>query len=317
MAAESVRIAPGTGAVATGPVPTRGWTEIGLALMVLVWGVNFSVVKSALAAFSPLAFNSLRFLVASAFVFGVLRLQGPLPRPERRDVLRLAALGIIGNVLYQVTFVFGIDLTRAGNASVLLALSPLFVTLLSALAGHERPGPVTWLGGALSLSGVALISGGNVALGESGQALLGDGILVLSALIWAGYTVGAKPLIERYGSVPVTAWTLWTGAAGMLLLAIPSLARQEWSAVGPGAWGGLLFSACFAIGLAYLIWYRGVERIGNTRTAVYSNLTPAVALIVAALALGERLTVFSVAGALLTLGGVLLVRADPRRARAA
>jgi drug/metabolite transporter (DMT)-like permease len=83
--------------------------------------------------------------------------------------------------------------------------------------------------------------------------------------------------------------------------------------VGSGEWGGLFFSAIMSIGLAYLIWYRGVERIGNTRTAIFSNLTPLVALAVGALWLGERPGPLALVGVVVTLSGVLLVRADPGR----
>src|SRR5689334_4391704 len=86
-------------AEAGGPVPGWGWTETALSAMVLVWGVNFAVAKHALAQFEPLAFNAIRFCIASVFVFAVLRAQGELGRPERSDVPRLIGLGILGNVI--------------------------------------------------------------------------------------------------------------------------------------------------------------------------------------------------------------------------
>ncbi|HZG44515.1 MAG TPA: DMT family transporter, partial [Longimicrobium sp.] len=77
------------------------------------------------------------------------------------------------------------------------------------------------------------------------------------------------------------------------------------------AWGGLVFSAVFAIGLAYLVWYRGVERIGTTRTAIFANLTPVVALMAGAVLLDERPSALALVGAALTLAGVMIVRGDP------
>jgi drug/metabolite transporter (DMT)-like permease len=308
-----VRVPGFAGRRAPAAAPARGWTEAGLAVMVVVWGVNFSVVKWALVDFSPLAFNALRFLIASAFVLVVLRARAPLRLPARADVPRLVMLGLVGNVGYQMAFILGLDLTRAGHASLMLALTPMFTAILSARVGHERPTLYTWLGGAVSLSGVALVTGGAFWEGASAAVLVGDLVLVGAAMVWAFYTVGAKGLVRRYGSVQTTAWTLWIGAAGLLLAGAPALAAQRWDAVRPEAWGGLVFSAVFAIGLSYLIWYRGVERIGNTATAIYSNLTPMIALAVATLWLGEPLTAPAVLGALLTIGGVLMVRADSGR----
>lgn len=286
-----------------------GWTEGALALMVLVWGVNYAIVKGALDAFLPLSFNAVRFVIASVFVGGVLRAQGVLGWPERRDVPRIVVLGLLGNVAYQMAFIIGLSLTRAGSTALILALSPVFTALFSMLTGHERPGWRTWAGSALSLAGIALVTGSGVRV-EGRDALIGDLILVGASAVWAAYTVGSRPLVQRYGSVQTTAWTLWVGTVGLVALGAPALLRQRWGAIGAGAWGGLLFSALFGIGLAYLIWYRGVERIGNTRTAIFSNLTPVVAMVAAALILGETPSAGSVLGAAMTLAGVMVVRSD-------
>lgn len=298
------------GAAATAPVPGWGWTETALSMMVLVWGVNFAVVKHALASFQPLAFNALRFVIASVLVLAVLRAQGQVSLPDRRDVPRVVALGLLGNVIYQMCFILGLDRSAAGHAALILALTPIMTAFLSMLTGHERPGPRTWGGASLSILGIGLVSGASFRV-EGSEALVGDAILVTACVAWAVYTVGARPIVRRYGSVRTTAWTLWIGAVGLVALGIPSLLRQDWGAVGPAAWGGLVFSATFAIGLAYLIWYRGVERIGNTRTAIFSNLTPVVALFAGVVLLNEEPSALALVGAALTLGGVMIVRTDP------
>lgn len=300
-------------AEATGPVPGWGWTETALLMMVVVWGVNFAVAKHALAQFDPLAFNAIRFCIASLMVFGVLVAQRELAWPERGDVLRIVGLGILGNVVYQGAFVLGLARTPAGTAALILAVSPVMTAFFSALAGHERPGWRTWAGGAVAIAGVALVTGTRLSLG-SRHEVIGDLILVCAAAAWAGYTVSARSMVRKYGSVRTTAWTMWTGAVGLVLLGSPALAHQDWDRVTVEGWGALLFSAVFAIGLAYLIWYRGVERIGNTRTAIFGNLTPVVAMIAAAVLLHETPSEWALVGAVLTLGGVMIVRSDPGHA---
>lgn len=304
------------GAEATGAVPGWGWTETSLALMVGVWGVNFAVVKDALRVFDPLAFNALRFAIASVLVYGVLRARGEIGLPAREDVPRVIAVGLLGNVFYQMCFILGLDRSAAGHSALILALTPVITAFLSMATGHERPGGRTWGGAALSISGIALVSGASLhAQGREG--LIGDAILVTAAIAWSAYTVGSRPVVARYGSVPATAWSLWVGALGLVPAGIPALLTQNWSAVTPGAWGGLAFSAVFAISLAYLIWYRGVERIGNTRTAIFSNLTPIVALAAGAVLLRERPSTLALVGAALTLAGVMIVRTDPGSRRPA
>lgn len=304
------------GAEATGPVPGWGWTETALSVMVLVWGINFAVAKQALETFHPLAFNAMRFVIASAFVGAVLRSRGPLPLPARGDMPRILALGMVGNVAYQMAFILGLSRTRAGHAALILALTPVVTALLSRATGHERPGARTWVGAAVSIAGVALVTGSGAAEGHGTSVLVGDLILVAAAVTWALYTVGSRPLVQRYGSVPVTAWTMWVGTVPLVLAGLPALGRQDWGAVDAGAWGGLAYSALLSIGLAYLIWYRGVEKLGNTRTAIFSNLTPVVALAFSAAWLGELPSATALVGAALTLGGVSWVRTDRSAATA-
>lgn len=301
------------GAAAAAPVPGWGWTETALAVMVLVWGVNFAVVKRALEVFHPLAFNPLRFVIASLFVATVLRARRGLILPAREDVPRVVLLGVMGNFIYQLLFITGLSRTQAGTASLILALTPVLTALLSTLTGHERPGARTWIGAALSIGGVALVTGTGISH-QGPDALVGDLILIGASVCWALYTVGARPIVRRYGSVATTAWTMWMGTTGLLLVGIPALSEQRWD-VGWQAWGGLLFSALFSIGLAYLIWYRGVEKLGNTRTAIFSNLTPVVAMLAAAVLIGERPTAWALLGAALTLTGVMVVRSDPGQAQ--
>jgi drug/metabolite transporter (DMT)-like permease len=279
--------------------------ELGLLVMVLIWGLNFSVVKSALLAFEPLGFNSLRHLLASAFMLIVLLSQDGIGRPRRRDLPRIFVLGLVGNLAYQMAFIFGLDRTTAGNASLMLALVPIFLLIFAAATrGAPRS---SWFGAGISVAGVALVSGSALRL-EGAGTLIGDGLMIFAALMWAIYTVGAQPLIERYGPIRTTAWTLWVGSFFLFLAGVPSLLRQNWSVVGVTAWGGLLFSSVLSVGVAYLLWYWGVQQLGGARTAVYSNLQPIVALAAGALLLGEQLTIFSLVGAALVVGGVLLVR---------
>lgn len=298
------------GAEASGPVPGRGWTEAALGVMVVVWGVNFSVVKFALVEIDPLAFNALRFVLASVLVGAVLRWRGELALPARADVPRVLLLGLVGNLFYQMCFILGLDRTLAGSAAVMLALTPVMTAFLSMLQGDERPGVRTWGGVALTVLGVALVSGASFRVAGR-EAVIGNFILIGASAAWAAYTVGANPIVRRYGSVATTAWTMWTGTVGLVLVGAPAALRQDWGGVSAAAWGGLVFSGAFSIALAYLIWYRGVERIGSTRTAVFANLTPVVALFAAVLLLGEPLGVLPLVGVALTLGGVWVVRGDP------
>jgi len=99
-----------------------------------------------------------------------------------------------------------------------------------------------------------------------------------------------------------------TGTPVFLVICAPSLLRQNWSAVSPLAWAGLAYSAFLAIALSHSIWNYGVRKIGSTRTAIYSNITPVTALVVAWVALDETPTPGQILGALVIFTGLYLVR---------
>jgi drug/metabolite transporter (DMT)-like permease len=289
-------------------VPPATTAHAALLLMVLIWGLNFPIAKAALSELSPLAFNALRFPLAALVVLAALRRRGGFLWPERGDRLRVFALGVLGNVFYQQFFIFGLALTRAGTAALLLAATPIITALLSAGLGHEKVGLRTWLGVIATFVGIALVvMFGGAASGE-GASLLGDLLMIGASFSWAVYTVGSRRYIERYGSVQFTAWTLWTGAIGLCLIGLPSVLRTDLGAISTGAWFGVVYAGALSIGLAYLIWYYGVRQIGNTRTAAYSNLVPVVALIAAWLQLGEVPGAGQLVGAAVILAGLTVAQ---------
>ncbi|MBT8398201.1 MAG: DMT family transporter, partial [Gemmatimonadetes bacterium] len=287
---------------------------LGLLLMALIWGINFPLIKASLPELPPLAFNALRFPLAAATVLLILKAKGRVRWPEAGDWPRVIGLGIVGNVVYQAFFIFGVDRTFAGNASILLATTPVWTLVLSTASGHEKPSLQVWGGILATLSGMSLVVlGGRLEVGVPGSVFSGDLLMIGAAVTWSIYTVGSRGLIQKYGSLPVTAWTLWIGSLGLVIVGTPTLLRTPLSEVSPLAWSGMVYAGVLAIGLAYILWYRGVQRIGNSRTAAYSNLTPVIALMVAWIWLEEVPSPLQVAGAAVVLVGLSLARLGRER----
>jgi len=298
---------------ADGGGSSGGAVRLALLLMVLIWGINFPVAKAALDELSPLAFNALRFPFAAATLLVALRFRGPLSWPRRADVPRILILGVLGNVFYQQFFIFGLDNTRAGTASVLLAATPILTAVLSARAGHESLHARTWAGVLATFAGIIIVvaAGGDHATGES--SLLGDALMMGASISWALYTVGSRDLIARYGALQFTAWTLWIGTLGLCLVGLPAVLSTDLAAVSRAAWLGVFYAGALSIGIAYLIWYHGVRNLGNTRTAAWSNLVPLVALLAAWFQLGEVPAVGQIAGAAVIIAGVSVAQRSGRR----
>ena len=285
-----------------------GSTDLLLLLMTVIWGSNFTAIKYSLEDLLPLSFNALRFTIASLAMLVVALMSRDTFMLEPGDGRRLFALGLLGNTVYQTLFITGMAHTRAGNAALILATTPLFTAVLGRIRKHEYFTARGVCGLLLAFAGIVMIitSGrGEFSLRET---ILGDSLLLATTICWSLYTVGSKNLIHKYGSMKTTIVMMTSGTPLLLLVCAPSLLRQDWSRVRLMAWAGLIYSGLFAIALAYIIWNHGVRRIGSTRTAIYSNITPIVAIVVAWLLLGEAPTIGQVAGATVIFAGIYLVR---------
>lgn len=275
--------------------------------MVTIWGANFSVIKFALREFPQISFNALRLGLAAAVFLAAIawRAKGDPPL-TRGDWTRIAALGVIGHLLYQLAFVAGVARTTASNSALIFGTTPIAVALLSALAGHERVPALRWFGAALSMLGIYIVVGRQATW--SSTTAMGDALVFLGMLCWSIYSVLAQPLLKRHSPLVVTGYSMAIGSALYLALAVPALVGTNWNGISATSWILMVLSSLLALAFAYMIWYTAVQRIGSSRTAIYSNLTPIVAMIVAAVWLGEPVGLTQILGAVTILGGVFVTR---------
>jgi drug/metabolite transporter (DMT)-like permease len=320
------------------PLRSRIAMEAWLLAMVIIWAGNYSLVKAVLAEVPPLAFNALRLAMAAA-VFLVLlswsRLQpsarpapastdgagaiaGALARSERidtRDWLWLVGLGVVGHFVYQLGFIGGLARTSVANSALIIGCSPIAITSLTAIVGQERIGRLHWVGAALSLGGLYLVAGRGASLGR--DSLIGDAMMLGAICCWAVYTVCSRPLLQRHSPLVVTGYSMVFGAAMFDAATFPSWRGVGWFRLTPWSWLAILASAVLALNVAYLIWYSSVQRLGNTRTSIYSNMVPVVAMLIARVGLGEPIEAVKWLGAAAVIGGLLLTRIGARATPAA
>jgi drug/metabolite transporter (DMT)-like permease len=288
--------------------PAFGITDVLLFTMAVIWGINFVVVKYATHIFNPVAFTGLRVGTAALFLLTVAWLRGGLALP-RRDTIGLLLLGVIGNGLYQLFFVHGVARTRAGNAALIVGAAPAFIALFARVRGLEQVKRMTLAGIALSVIGVGLVIAGSAGSSNGENTLLGSVLVFLGVLCWTAYTIMLQPYTKRIDVIRLSAITMVGGAVPLLIASMPALLATNWAAVGRGGWLALFYSSVISMGVAYFFWYRGLRVLGPTRTAVYSNLQPIIALLVAWAFLNETPTIFQGVGAATIVAGVFLTRA--------
>ncbi len=146
--------------------------DLRLLFVAVVWGVNFSAVKLALADFHPLGFTMIRFGLAAVFLIAVMLVTREPLAIERGDRFAIIKLGFIGITLFNIFFMYGLKYTTVANSALLVSLSPLFGALISAAWGKERLTVRAGAGLALSTAGVFLIIRSHY--GDAGFLLRGN-----------------------------------------------------------------------------------------------------------------------------------------------
>lgn len=283
--------------------------DIMLICMSFIWGFNFVVIKTALNNFTPLSFNALRFSIASFLLLVFLKFREKDFWIQKEDLKNFLLLALIGNTIYQILFINGIFLTTAGNSSLILATTPIFVALLGSILGVEKIEGRTWQGVVISFTGVTLIilgSGKPITL--TIKSLIGDLLIVACTICWSTYTVLSKPLLKHYSPLKLVSLTVAMGTVPLVMASTPSLITQNWSCISADAWLSLLYSAILAVAMGYAIWYTGVSHIGSAKTAIYEYLITVIAIIASWILLNEALTLIQVVGAALVFTGLLRSR---------
>jgi len=286
--------------------------RLGLIALTFIWGLNFALVKGVLTGVPPLAFNAVRFPVAALTIGLFLLPGGPvrqrMRRPDPGDVVPIVLLSFLGNVAYQLLFIVGLDLTRAGNASLFLSTTPAWTALLAVSLGGETVTGRQWLGIVGALGGAILLVVGGQGIALEGATLTGDLTMLAAALSWAAFTVGSRPYIQKYGPVPYAAWSLWIGTPFLVVIGIPQLRAVGLGSLGWVEWGVVVYAGALSISLAFVLWNLGVRLLGNAQTAVHQNAVPVVTLAVSWPLLGEVPVGLQVAGAAVILVSVRLAR---------
>ncbi|HEX8386011.1 MAG TPA: DMT family transporter, partial [Rubricoccaceae bacterium] len=241
--------------------------EAGLAAVVLFWGLNFAVIKVPLAAMPPLVVNVVRFALSAA-VLGVIH----AAQCRQRGVSFFATfgvgpwsvvgLGLLGQAVYQVGFILGIDRTTAGAAAILIAASPLVTAAAGHALGIDRLRATGWAGFLVSLAGVALVvlakpSAAEAAAG-AGDAL-GIALLLGAAVAWGLATVWSRTLLDRGATaVGLSFWGVLTALPVLGAVAVPEFLSMSWERVGAPEWAAIVYSGALSTGVAYWLWYDAV-----------------------------------------------------------
>jgi drug/metabolite transporter (DMT)-like permease len=261
--------------------------------------------KGAVVAIGALPVALIRFLLASAVLWGWQRFRG-VEVFDRRDWPRVALLGFLVVPVNQGFFLFGLVHTTPSHASLLYALTPLVVFLLARGLLRERTPWSALLGIATAFAGVLLI------LTERGlrheiAVLKGDLLILVAVVGWALYTVLSKPLLARYDAMAVTTGAIVSGTVMSLpALLIPG-AIPPLASIAPPVWAAILYLAIGTSVIAYPLWLYALRHLDAAKVAIASNTQPIITGVLSWIFFRERFTAVFLVGAFLIMAGVTWV----------
>ncbi len=291
-------------------------THLMLALLVVLWGSSYVFIKIALQEISPMTLAFLRFAIAAPFLVALARRSGG-NQSMMKSLKVFFILGATGVAAYHAFQNVGINLTSASESSLIVGSNPVFISLLGHWYLNERLTLSKLAGVILAFSGVAVIVIGNglEGLTTSFRGVMGDLLCLGAVLSWAVYSVYGKRKLLALNSYEVTAYPSVYGA----LLLMPLAFYEGFSLPSSlGSWLCVLYLSLLCTGLAYLIWYKALEKTTAYRAASYLFFIPVVSILTASVLLGERIdplftvgTVLVMAGVFITERGILLLRRGP------
>ncbi|HLW03694.1 MAG TPA: EamA family transporter [Ktedonobacterales bacterium] len=300
----------------------RGFVGLAPLLAACLWGGMYVVSRASFNAIPPITLGLLRVIIGGLTLWLALRLTTRRTSAQaaeastRGDWWRFLLLGgtLAATIITQF---WGTALASAHDGALLTTMTPVFVAPLAWALLGERPGWRVLGGTGLALAGVVIVVAANVSAGSSasaGSSLLGDALLLISALCWALFTVLGAPIVRRRSALVASTYaTLWS----ILLLApfVPfELARRPFGVITPALALAVLYLGWGATSLAWFLWYKGVERLDAAVAAVFFFAQPLVGGLLSAVFLHETLSPgFWLGGAVLAGGIVLASTQQPRQ----
>lgn len=289
------------------PARARRLAEIGVVVTAAIWSLNFVVVKASIPDVGPLTFTGLRYIIATVTLFLLVRWRLGTVRIAPRLGLSLIGLGLLGFGCYQTVWTLGLTQITAGDSALIVALSPVLTAVIAGVIGMDRlTGPK--LGGALiAFAGVALVITGGARV-DLGASLLGDGLTLLAAVLWAVYTIIGTRLLRQSDPLQTAAWTVLGGTLMLVPMAIWESLTSSHVGLTPLSVAALLYSGAMAAGVSSILVFNAIRHIGPTRAAVGQFLVPAGAVALGALLLAEPVRLVQVVGGSIIVGGLWLTR---------
>ncbi|WP_430448192.1 DMT family transporter [Rhodophyticola sp.] len=286
--------------------PSVSATVLLLTLVVVIWGVTWPIMKIGIEFIPPVFFGALRMFVGAAFMFIVVRAYGKITLPSYADWPMVVSVGVLQMAIPTALMHFSLSFVEAGRASLLAFTHPIWVAPLAFIFLRERLNWGTIGGLMVGMLGLLVLFNPFGFNWTDQDVLLGNGLLILSALSWAIGIVHVR--LHNWNASPLALSPWQMLVSGMLLISL-SLLREDPSET---VWNQNLILVLTFVGIAATGFaYWGAVMVAKSLPAMVSSLgflgVPIVGVLSSALLLSEPLTLTLKLGTGLILGGLVIM----------
>ena len=276
----------------------KSYIDAVLLLVVIIWGVKPIMIKIGLATISAMQYNVWRLLFATIAAWVSLIISRKEIKLDKRDMFLMIIISVFGFFVFQWFYGIGIAKTTAGNASIVMGILPLNVTILNHLLKIEKITKQKIGGIVISLIGLLLVVSSSGEIGLFYENMVGIIYIFIAAVGYSIYMVFSKYLTKKYSPKVVTTYAITI----TFVLAISFSGFDiHLNDMNRQLFFSLIYSGVIAMFVANYLWTWAIKKTSSTRVAIYNNLTPVVALVFGAIFLKEKIAILQI------LGGVFII----------
>lgn len=276
----------------------------------LFFAINYSGVKyfTLHEIAGPFGINILR-VVGCVILFWILFFfRKEKSKIERRDLIKLAVCAFAAIAANQMLFIKGLALSSPLQSSLLALISPILITIFASIVLKEKLTSLKIIGLLLALGGALLLLSGKEPSHPGDNYLLGNLLVIASAVAYAYYFIIVKPLMEKYSPIMVTRWIFTFGLLMIWPFCITELSDINFASLYINDW--LILMAIIVPGtfLAYIFNVYGIKVLNASTAGAYIYTQPLLAGAIAAIFLGEKITLSKIFAAVLIFSGLYLAQ---------
>jgi len=269
----------------------------------LIWSSAFTSARIIVQIAPPLSVSALRFLIAGFIACGIAYALGQRPKFTRQQWRGIIIFGVCQNAIYLGFFFVAMTRLEASFASILASTMPLLVALALITVFREKLPPMGTIGLIVGFAGVTLIMGTRIT---GGVDLIGVALCAIGVIALAIATLSVRSASTGGNLFMVVGMQMLVGSAA---LSIPALTLETWNVTWtPVAAWAFAYTIIVPGIIATYIWFLLVGRIGATKSATFHFLNPFFGVAIAALLLGETLTIIDIVGVAIIMLGIFVVQ---------